>query len=1372
MKPLRHLSGRALAFAALLLALLWPACAAAGTATFLRADNATQGNWQGVYGAEGYNVINDTQSDPAYATITPTGQLANTWAATTADPRALQQALVPTDRIAADWYSTTSYSFAINITDGLQHSLALYALDWDAAGRAQTIQIRDTATSALLDTRTVTGFSNGMWVTWNIAGSVTVTVTRTAGPDAVLSGIFFGPALAVPPPQSSGTATFLRLDTSTQGNWKGIYGAEGYNVINDTQSDPAYATVTPTGQLLYTWAASTAEPRAPLKASSPTDRIAATWYSGSSYSFTIDITDGLQHSLALYALDWDSTTRGETIQIRSTATGALLDTRTLTGFNTGMWATWNISGSVTVTVTRTAGPNAVLSGVFFGPVLPVPPPHVNGTATYITTDTTTQGSWQGVYGADGYRIIGDAQTYPLYATVLTPTTPLNYVWAASTADVRALQKAPPATDRVAGTWYSAATSFSFNVDIEDGGTHSMALYMLDWDRLGRTDTVEIRDALTNTLLESRNGTGLGNGVWLVWDISGSVLVTVIRTGAANPVIAGLFFGATFPPPPPLLARYDFEDAIWTGAAGQLIDASGNGRHGTAIGYPTLAAPQRSSPAVPGNPGSCGYARLYGPAANGSAFDITGLPVSIVPGKKTSVAFWMYWNGTASVMPVGWARYDLFFNNGSFGFNTFNSDIYGIASTGLSAGWHHVVATFTNGSVTSNELWIDGVNRALTQRTSTPVLANALVGPSLRIAGNTGDTSYRFDGLIDDLQVHTGALDAATVQAIMTGTHPCGSANPVGALNAFESATASGQITGVVHTKVAGAPFAVDVVVVDQNRSAVLSSFTGDVKVELYNAIDNSAGIDAEGCRRSWVALPGSPSAVVTLGVADGGRATITLPQVPEVWRDVRLRLSTPATGTATQIACSTDDFAIRPAAFASFTVTDGNWGAAGTTRSLTNVATSGGVVHKAGLPFTVRATAVNAAGATTVNYVGTAIPALSACGGAACGGALGSFSITATAAGGVINASATYSEAASMSLQLNDTSFASVDARDGSTAAELTISSPVVDVGRFVPDHFDVTQLTAPVLRTFDSACTSRVFTYLGQQFGFVTAPQATVLARNASGATTTNYSGALWKLASNAVAQSYSVSPVTPTLDTSAITLPTLTSNSNGTGLSVGTATDRMRLNRPAAVLAPFNANINIAWSVLDAAEAAVSGNGTIVTNSPLKFSNMAFDISREMRFGVLRMIPAYGSELIDLPAQVEAQYWDGVRMATNYADQCTALPAGAAAMSNFLGQLSACKTAIATAPATLVKGRTFLKLLKPGAGNAGSVDLALQLDLAPTGTTCTAVGGATSPAVTANMPFLLGKWNGSTLYDKNPTTRASFSTYRSPYIYWRENF
>jgi len=58
----------------------------------------------------------------------------------------------------------------------------------------------------------------------------------TGGVNAVVSGVFFGGA-------SSGGGTkataSLSARTATQGNWHGVYGADGYSVANDSQSSQA-----------------------------------------------------------------------------------------------------------------------------------------------------------------------------------------------------------------------------------------------------------------------------------------------------------------------------------------------------------------------------------------------------------------------------------------------------------------------------------------------------------------------------------------------------------------------------------------------------------------------------------------------------------------------------------------------------------------------------------------------------------------------------------------------------------------------------------------------------------------------------------------------------------------------------------------------------------------------------------------------------------------------------------------------------------------------------------------------------------------------------------------------------------------------------
>src|ERR1019366_2710002 len=62
------------------------------------------------------------------------------------------------------------------------------------------------------------------------------------------------PTLAQVP---TGAASFVRTDTTTAGTWRSAYGADGFNVIGDSASVPAYVTVTPAGNSSYVWASVT-----------------------------------------------------------------------------------------------------------------------------------------------------------------------------------------------------------------------------------------------------------------------------------------------------------------------------------------------------------------------------------------------------------------------------------------------------------------------------------------------------------------------------------------------------------------------------------------------------------------------------------------------------------------------------------------------------------------------------------------------------------------------------------------------------------------------------------------------------------------------------------------------------------------------------------------------------------------------------------------------------------------------------------------------------------------------------------------------------------------------------------------------------------
>ena len=163
------------------------------SATLLKKDTTTQGNWIGTYGSQGYDVIRSSSNLPSYATITPAHQANWTWASSTTDQRALKTA-GGSSRIAACWYQSTSFSVTVNLTDGQAHDLELYFLDWDKAGRSEQVQITDATTGAVLSTTSVSSFASGVYLDYAVSGKVVITITRQAGPNAVLSGLFLDPS--------------------------------------------------------------------------------------------------------------------------------------------------------------------------------------------------------------------------------------------------------------------------------------------------------------------------------------------------------------------------------------------------------------------------------------------------------------------------------------------------------------------------------------------------------------------------------------------------------------------------------------------------------------------------------------------------------------------------------------------------------------------------------------------------------------------------------------------------------------------------------------------------------------------------------------------------------------------------------------------------------------------------------------------------------------------------------------------------------------------------------------------------------------------------------------------------------------------------
>jgi hypothetical protein len=105
------------------------------------------------------------------------------------------------------------------------------------------------------------------------------------------------------------------------------------------------------------------------------------------------------------------------------------------------------------------------------------------------------------------------------------------------------------------------------------------------------------------------------------------------------------------------------------------------------------------------------------------------------------------------------------SGGSFGFNTWNCDSYGIGNASAllkNNGFHHVVAIFRNQSVNTNNLWLNGVQQTLSQQFGTTNNTSNLTN-QFKIASNGWHVSNQlWRGSISSCQVYNRALSSQEI----------------------------------------------------------------------------------------------------------------------------------------------------------------------------------------------------------------------------------------------------------------------------------------------------------------------------------------------------------------------------------------------------------------------------------------------------------------------------------------------------------------------------------------------------------------------------------------------------------------------------------
>ena len=135
----------------------------------------------------------------------------------------------------------------------------------------------------------------------------------------------------------------------------------------------------------------------------------------------------------------------------------------------------------------------------------------------------------------------------------------------------------------------------------------------------------------------------------------------------------------------------------------------------------------------------------------------------------TLEFWVKYTNLTNNMIFGFALYDIYALSGALGFNTANSDVYGLTSTQVSGlniagNWNHIVFVMRSDiSYTNNKIYVNGVNQSLSQVLSSEASGNRTFNSGNgRISGWKTDTSYKIPGSIASFRAYNIELSAAQV----------------------------------------------------------------------------------------------------------------------------------------------------------------------------------------------------------------------------------------------------------------------------------------------------------------------------------------------------------------------------------------------------------------------------------------------------------------------------------------------------------------------------------------------------------------------------------------------------------------------------------
>lgn len=498
---------------------------------FVSSNTAHGGTWNNIYGSAGAYVVGDSTTFPSYMTVDQTGGSPVILSNSTSNLAALQRVSDGSERVSAYEASATNESININFTDGQIHQTSIYLADLDNKHRVETVAILNGDTGAFLNSQTISNFSKGEYLTWDLQGHVIIEVIDDSGPNAVYSGVFFDS------PTTSPTAS-VGTDTTTGGfNWRNKYGSQGAVVVGDTSQLSAYVDfVNVIGETGVVLKSSTRAATSLQKVSDVSSGVEAYWSTPTSMDVNVGINDGLVHLVTLYVADYGNKHRQERIQAIDSATGAILAQQDVSNFSQGEYVSFRVLGSTTFRIINTAGPGAVLSGVFFDAPF-------GENSSFVGIDTTTGGNWDlSDYGLTTSYIVGN--NFPgindPFNPQITQVGGSQQVISLNSGSPTALAVGSGSSAQRVAAYLAAPDSMTLDYNPGDLLQHTIALYFADYDGYNRTEAVTLYNGNTMQVLSHQVLSNFQHGKYLVFDLSGPILIVINAGTYPNAVLSGVF----------------------------------------------------------------------------------------------------------------------------------------------------------------------------------------------------------------------------------------------------------------------------------------------------------------------------------------------------------------------------------------------------------------------------------------------------------------------------------------------------------------------------------------------------------------------------------------------------------------------------------------------------------------------------------------------------------------------------------------------------------------------------------------------------------------------------------------------------------------